>query len=57
MIKAFGVSKSINIFKMSIVTLSVIYRKVKKSTISLNFIKNFFEPIKKIYKENDSEFK
>ena len=57
MIKAFGVSKSINIFKMSIVTLSVIYRKVKKSTISLNFIKNYFEPIKKIYKENDSEFK
>lgn len=57
MIKAFGVSKSINIFKVSIVTLSVIYRKVKKSTISLNFIKNYFETIKKIYKENDSEFK
>ena len=43
-------------FKISIVKFLNKYPKMKKSSLSLHFLKNNFKIIKEIYHENASEF-
>ena len=57
MIKKFGISKSTILFKISIVKFVNKYPKMKKSSLSLHFLKNNFKIIKEICHENASEFK
>ena len=42
---------------MNIVKLSDKYEKLKKVTLQLHFMKNYFKAIKEIFKENTTEFK
>ena len=45
------------LFKISIVKFTNKYSRVKKSSLSLSFLKNNFKMIKDIRHENTSEFK
>ena len=57
MVNQFGISKSTMVFKISIVIFLNNYPKMKKSLLSLHFLKNNFKIIQQICKENASEFK
>ena len=57
MIKELGIIKSANLFKISIVKFVNKYPRMKKSSLSLHFLKNNFKIIKEICDENPSEFK
>ena len=53
----FGVHKGTIIFKIKVLKLLDKYPKLKKSSVTLSFMKNYFKDIKQICKENSSEFK
>ena len=55
-VKQFGLRKSTVIFKIIIVKLTDKYPKIKNSSLSLHFLKNYFKMIKEICEENSSEF-
>ena len=57
MIKELGICKSTILFKISIVKVVKKYPRMKKSSLSLHFLKSNFKIIKKICHENASEFK
>ena len=52
----FGVHKGTIIFKINVFKLLNKYPKLKNSSVTLSFIKNYFKDIKEIYK-GSSEFK
>ena len=52
----FGVHKGTIIFKINVFKLFNKYPKLKNSSVTLSFIKNYFKDIKEIYK-GSSEFK
>ena len=56
-VKEFGMSEPTILFKISIVKCVNKYPKMRKSSLSLHFLKNNFKLIKEIYHENASEFK
>ena len=56
MLKQFGISKFTIIFKMNMVQLINKQPKIKNSSLSLDFLENYFKFIKKICKEKTSEF-
>ena len=56
-VKQLGISKSTILFKISIVKLVNKYPRMKKSSLSLQFLKNNFKIIKEISHESASEFK
>ena len=56
MAQQFGVNKSTIIFKINIVKFIDKHPKIKKSSLSLHFLKNYFKLIKKLCEENSSEF-
>ena len=57
MIKELGIIKSAIAFKIATVKFVNKYSRVKKSSLSLYFLKNNFKIIKEICHENASEFK
>ena len=57
MVKEFGISKSNILFKISIVKSVNKYPRMKKSSLSLHFLKKNFKIIREICHENSSEFK
>ena len=57
MVQEFGMSEPTILLKISIVKCVNKYPKMKKSSLSLHFLKNNFKIIKEIYHENASEFK
>ena len=57
MIKELGIIKFAIVFKISIVKFVNKYSRMKKSSLSLYFLKNNFKIIKEICHENASEFK
>ena len=57
MVDEFGVGKSTLVYKIVIVKLIENYQKMKSSSLSLHFLKNYFKSIKDICKQNASEFK
>ena len=57
MIKKLGISKSIVLFKISIVKFVNKYPRMKKCSLSLHILNNNFKIIKEICHENASEFK
>ena len=57
MIKELGICKSTILFKISIVKVVKKYPRMKKSSLSLHFLKSNFKIIKEICHENASEFK
>ena len=56
MVKQFGISKFTIIFKINMVQLINKQPKIKNSSLSLDFLENYFKFIKKICKEKTSEF-
>ena len=56
LVNNFNISRSTMAFKISIVKFLNKYPKMKKSSLSLHFLKNNFKIIKEIYHENASEF-
>ena len=56
MIKDFGISKLTMIFKINTVKLLDKYAKLKSSSLSLHFMKNYSNTMKEICKENASGF-
>ena len=56
MLKQFGISKFTIIFKINMVQLINKQPKIKNSSLSLDFLENYFKFIKKICKEKTSEF-
>ena len=56
MLKQFGISKFTIIFKTNMVQLINKQPKIKNSSLSLDFLENYFKFIKKICKEKTSEF-
>ena len=57
LIADFGMHKGTIIFKINVFKLLDKYPKLKKSSVALPFMKNYFKGIKQICKENSSEFK
>ena len=57
MIKELGIIKFAIVFKISIVKFVNKYSRMKKSSLSLYFLKNNFKIIKEICHKNASEFK
>ena len=57
MVKERGISKSTMLFKISIVKFVNKYRRMKKSSFSLHFLKNNLKIIEEICHENASDFK
>ena len=57
MVKKFGISKFIILFKISIVKFVNKYPRMKKFSLSFHFLKNNFKIIKQICLVNASEFK
>ena len=57
MVKKLGISQSAILFKISIVKFVNEYPRMKKSSLSLNFLKNNFKIMKEICHENASELK
>ena len=55
MIIKLGIGKTTILFKISIATFVNKYPRMKKSSLSLHFVKNDFELIKIICHENASE--
>ena len=56
LISRLGIHKTIIIFKINIFKLDEKYPKLLKSSIGLDFLKNYFKDIKEIYTENAQEF-
>ena len=56
-VKELGISKSTILFKISIVKFVNKYPRMKKSSLSLHFVRNDFKMIKEIYHQNASESK
>ena len=56
MLKQFGISKFTIIFKINMVQLINKQPKIKNSSLSSDFLENYFKFIKKICKEKTSEF-
>ena len=57
MVNYFEISKSTMVFKISIVRFLNNYPKVKKSSLSLHFLRNNIKIVKEICQENASEIK
>ena len=57
LVKELGISKSTKLFKISIVKFKNKYSRVKKSSLSLPFLKNNFKMIREIRRENACEIK
>ena len=57
MVHEFGVGKSTIVFNIGIVKLIKNYPKSESFSLSLHFLKYYFETIKDICKENANEFK
>ena len=57
MVKKLGISKSTILFIISFVKFLNKYPRMKKSPLSLHFLRNNFKIIKEICHENASEFK
>ena len=57
MVKKLGISQPAILFKISIVKFVNEYPRMKKSSLSLNFLKNNFKIMKEICHENASELK
>ena len=57
MVNHFGISKFKMVFKVSIVKFLNSHPKMKKSSLSLHFLKNNFKIFKEICRENATEFK
>ena len=51
----FGISKSTMVFKISIVKFLIKYPKMKKSSLSLYFLKNNFKIMKEVCHEDASK--
>ena len=56
MLKKIEFSKSIIYFKLKVANILDRYPKLKKSSMSLNFFKDYLKTIKEICKEIDNEF-
>ena len=56
LVREFKLHKNTIIFEINIFKLIDKYPKLKKSSITLIFLKNYFKDIKQIYKENSNEF-
>ena len=57
MVKKFWINKSTMVFKISIVKFVNTYPRMKKSSLSFQFLKRNFKMIEEIWHENASEFK
>lgn len=57
LVNNFNLSRSAMVFEISIVKSLNKYPKIKKSSLSLQFLKSNFKIIKIIWHENASEFK
>ena len=57
LVNNFTISRSTMAFKISIVNFLNMYPKMKRSSLSLHFLKNNLKIIKEIFLENTSEFK
>ena len=56
MVKKFWINKSTMVFKISIVKFVNTYPRMKKSSLSFQFLKSNFKMIEEIWHENASEF-
>ena len=57
LVKQFKITKCTIIFKIHIIKLVDKYPKIMTSSITLNFLKNYYKDIKNICEENQEEFK
>ena len=57
MITELGVSRPTVYFKINLLNILEKYPKLKKSSSTLNFLKNYFKTIKEVFKESGTEFK
>ena len=57
MLRDTGISKSTIYFKGKLIKVLEKYPKLKKSSLSLNFMKNYMKSIKQVCKESSNEFK
>ena len=57
LVKQFKTTKCTIIFKIHIIKLVDKYPKIATSSITLNFLKNYYKDIKNICEENQEEFK
>ena len=56
LVKDFQVQKSTIIFKTNVFNVIEKFRGLKKSSLTLGFLKNYYKHIKNVLKENPSEF-
>ena len=56
LVKDFQVQKSTIIFKTNVFKVIEKFRGLKKSSLTLGFLKNYYKHIKNVLKENPSEF-
>ena len=56
LVKDFQVQKSTTIFKTNVFKVIEKFRGLKKSSLTLDFLKNYYKHIKIVLKENPSEF-
>ena len=57
MLQEIDISKLTVYFKVKLVKILEKYPKLKKSSLSLNFFKNYLKTIKEVFKESGNEFK
>ena len=57
MLRDMGISKSTIYFEVKLVKVIEKYPKLKKSSLPLNFMKNYMKSIKQVCKESSNEFK
>ena len=57
MLRDMGVSKSTIYFEVKLLKVIEKYPKLKKSSLPLNFMKNYMKSIKQVCKESSNEFK
>ena len=56
MVGELKIYKSMIVFKINIFKLIEKYPKLKRSLVTLTFLKNYLKEIKKVYEENSSDF-
>ena len=56
MVEELNIYKSTIIFKINVFKLINKYQKLKKSSVTLTFLKNYLQDIKKVCEDNPSDF-
>ena len=56
MVEELNIYKSTIIFKINVFKLINKYQKLKKSSVTLTFLKNYLQDIKKVCEDNPNDF-